>query len=141
TSRKSHSEEQGHYTGKSPGIDGFDSVEETLHTASYTQGCGDPGPRANSDETRSLGYNEAQNIAVMRAQSYADANFVRAASHFVGRQAVESNASERQRENGKQTRKTGEQAFLKQTLIDLLHLCLRVEQKEILVDLVQHFAG
>ena len=73
---------------------------------------------------------ETQDVARLRAQGHADAEFARAPRDFVGEQTVEADARERQREDAEESRYTRHQTFLKQHTIHLFGLRHHFEQRE-----------
>src|SRR6266480_1234505 len=87
TKEQSHCEER-------RGIKWANAVKEACEVTGGTEGDQDADDSANNCQSDPLAHNDAQYIGRPRAKRHANADFPRSLGHFVGKQTVESEASE-----------------------------------------------
>ena len=116
-------------------IIGVDTVEHGGEVTHHSQRCGDADGGADQRQHNSLAQDQLQYACGLRAERHANADFARAARNFVGKQAVQSDASENQREQRKESGEARDQTLLKKQTIDLLGFGDDVEERQVGVHL------
>src|SRR2546427_6020057 len=97
--------EQGGDTGESERVRGADAEKQAGQEARDRQGGGNSQCEAEQRQTGSVTQDEAEDIAALRAEGDADAEFLGALRDAVGDQAVDAHGGKQQSDGGKNSQK------------------------------------
>ena len=121
-------------------IVGVEIVEHGFEIARYTKGDADADRNADERQNKTLFDDETQNVADLRTEGHARADFMGAARDFIRQQAIQADAGEEQSEQTEKAREAGDETLLKEEAIDLFGLGADLEERQILIELGNDFA-
>src|SRR5207249_1350646 len=111
------------------------SIEKTLNVTRYSCSYGDSDRCTDGGKRQSLSDHDAQNVALLRAQRRADADFACPPRHVIREQPVQSNAGENQGEQAKEAGQPGHQVLPKEGAVNLFDLGLVLQAGKVAVEL------
>src|SRR5437763_6012816 len=122
TSGQGNQREKKSHAHKRCRIGRANTVEQALKVARQSKRSRQACDGADKGESNALPHNQAEDIALLSSHGRANADFTGAASHFVGKQAIEAKAGKRQSEQGEKAREVGDQALAEEGAINLFGL-------------------
>src|SRR5947208_13644362 len=85
------------------------AVEQALKVARQSKGSPRACNGAQKGESNALPHNQAEDIALLRPHCGTNTDFASAASHFIGKEAIQTDASESQGQQAEEARKVRDQ--------------------------------
>src|SRR5437763_7181694 len=117
------------------------AVEQALKVARQSKGSRQACNSAGQGESNALPHNQAEDIALLRPHCGTNADFASAASHFIGKEAIQTNASESQGQQAEEARKVRDQPLSKKGAVNLFGLRREISWGKVAVELVNDAAS